>query len=110
MWSSRGWPGRLPRYTPTGRYELIDGSPSTRALSESLGQPPAAGAPSPGLSGSRSGVVLLLEWRNFRALLLASSGAADRNPFEWLQAQEPQVALLSVALSDRRARPALEVL
>jgi competence protein ComEC len=77
----------------------------------------------------------LLEWRNFRtllpigldedlcqalleepgpmpvnALLLASSGAADLNPSEWLQAWEPQAVLLSVASGDRRARPAPEVL
>jgi hypothetical protein len=66
------------------------------------------------LAASRSGAILLLEWRNFRALLpigldknlcqsmleepgpmpvtallLANSGAADSNPPEWLQAWEP---------------------
>jgi beta-lactamase superfamily II metal-dependent hydrolase len=86
------------------------------------------------LGANRSGAVLLLEWRNFRALLpigldedlcqalpeehgpmpvtallLASSGAADSNPPEWLQAWDPQVVLLSVASGDRRARPAPEV-
>jgi hypothetical protein len=76
-----------------------------------------------------------LEWRNFRtslpvgldedlcqslleepgllpvnALLLASSGAADLNPPEWLPAWGPQVVLLSVGSGDRRARPASETL
>jgi hypothetical protein len=37
------------------------------------------------------------------ALLLASSGAAEINPPEWLQAWEPQVMLLSVEAGDRRA-------
>jgi competence protein ComEC len=193
--------------TPTGRYLLIDGGPSTRALSDALGRrlplerrrldwlvvagtsaeqiaalpdilprftPDQAlwsgaplgtaaardlqialgqaaipihtvetgqtldlgqGARLEVLAASRSGAVLLLEWRNFRALLpisldedmcqalleepgpmpvnallLASSGAADLNPPEWLQAWEPQVVLLSVAMGDRRARPAPEVL
>jgi hypothetical protein len=87
------------------------------------------------LAASRSGAVLLLEWRNFRtslpvgldedlcqslleepgllpvnALLLASSGAADLNPPEWLPAWGPQVVLLSVGSGDRRARPASETL
>jgi beta-lactamase superfamily II metal-dependent hydrolase len=87
------------------------------------------------LAANRSGAVLLLEWRNFRALLpigldedlcqslledpgplpvnallLASSGAADLSPPEWLQAWGPQVVLLSVGSGDRRARPAPEVL
>jgi beta-lactamase superfamily II metal-dependent hydrolase len=87
------------------------------------------------LATNRSGSVLLLEWRNFRALLpigldddlcqswleehgpmpvtallLANSGAADLNPPEWLQAWDPQVVMLSVASGDRRARPAPEVL
>ena len=193
--------------TPTGRYVLVDGGPSTRALSDALGRrlpldrrrldwlvvaatsseqiaalpdllprfPPDqalwAGAPlgtaaarnlqtalgqaaipihtaEAGqvralgqaarlqvLAASRSGAVLLLEWRNFsallpigldedlcqalleepgplpvNALLLASSGAADLNPPEWLQAWEPQLVLLSVGAGDRRARPATEVL
>jgi competence protein ComEC len=90
---------------------------------------------SPRSDTSRSGAVLLLEWRNFHtllpigldedlcqslledpgsmpvnALLLASSGAADLNPPEWLQAWGPQLVLLSVASGDRRARPAPEVL
>jgi competence protein ComEC len=87
------------------------------------------------LAANRSGAVLLLEWRNFRALLpigldenlcqslledpgplpvnallLAGSGAADLSPPVWLQAWEPQIVLLSVAAGDRRARPAPEVL
>ena len=87
------------------------------------------------LGADRSGAVLLLEWRNFHtllpigldedmyqylleepgptpvnALLLASSGAAESNPPEWLQALEPQLILLSVGAGDRRARPAPEVL
>jgi hypothetical protein len=87
------------------------------------------------LGANRNGAVLLLEWRNFRtllpigleedlcqslledpgpmaviALLLAGSGAADLNPPEWLQAWEPQLALLSVGAGDRRARSAPEVL
>jgi beta-lactamase superfamily II metal-dependent hydrolase len=82
-----------------------------------------------------SGAVLLLEGRNFRtllpigldedlsaslqdepgpmpvnALLLVSSGAADSNPPEWLQAWKPQVMLLSGGAGDRRTRPAPEVL
>jgi competence protein ComEC len=193
--------------TPTGRYVLVDGGPSTRALSDALGrrlplerrrldwlvvagtsseqiaalpdilprftpdQVLWAGAPlgtaaardlqialgqaaipihtaeagqaldlGQGarlevLGTSRSGAVLLLEWRNFRlllpagldedlcqsllenpgpmpvnAMLLASSGAADPNPPEWLQAWEPQLVLLSVGAGDRRARPAPEVM
>jgi competence protein ComEC len=193
--------------TPTGRYVLVDGGPSTRALSDALGrrlpldqrrldwlvvagtsseqiaalpdilprftpdQVLWAGAPlgtaaarnlqtalgqaaipihaaEAGqvldlgrgarlqvLATNRSGAVLLLEWRNFRALLpigldedlcqslleepgpmpvtallLASSGAADLNPPEWLQAWNPQLVLLSVGSGDRRARPAPEVL
>ncbi len=87
------------------------------------------------LATARSGAVLLLEWRNFRtllpivldedlhqslleepgpipvnALLLASSGAADSNQPEWLQAWEPQVMLLSVGMGDRRVRPLAEVM
>jgi beta-lactamase superfamily II metal-dependent hydrolase len=87
------------------------------------------------LSATRSGAVLLLEWRNFRtllpigldedlcqsllekpgpmplnALLLASSGAADLTPPEWLQAWELQLVLLSVAAGDRRSRPAPKAL
>ncbi len=193
--------------TPTGRYLLIDGGPSTRALSDALGrrlpleqrrldwlvvagtsseqiaalpdilsrftpdQALWAGAPlgtaaardlqialggaaipihtaeagqvldlGQGarlqvLGASRSGAVLLLEWKNFstllpigldedlrqslledlgptpvNALLLANSGAAELNPPEWLQVWEPQVVLLSVGAGDRRARPALETL
>jgi competence protein ComEC len=193
--------------TPTGRYLLVDGGPSTRALSDALGrrlplvrrrldwlvvagtsaeqiaalpdllprftpdQALWAGAPMGTaaarslqaalgqaaipihtaeagqvldlgqgarlevLAANRSGAVLLLEWRNFRALLpigldenlcqslledpgplpvnallLAGSGAADLSPPVWLQAWEPQIVLLSVAAGDRRARPAPEVL
>jgi competence protein ComEC len=135
--------------TPSGRYLLVDGGPSTRALSDSLGQSAipihtakagqvldlGQGAHLQVLATSRSGAVLLLEWRNFRtllpigldedlcqtlleelgpmpvkALLLASSGAAELNPTEWLQAWEPQVMLLSVGTGDRRARPASQVL
>jgi hypothetical protein len=44
------------------------------------------------------------------ALLLASSGAADSNLPEWMQAWDSQMVLLSVASGDRRARPAPEVL
>jgi predicted membrane metal-binding protein len=106
-------PGILPR-SPPG--QVLD-----------LGQ----GARLEMLAASRSGAVLLLEWRKFRALLpigldkdlcqslledpgpmlvtallLTSSGEADLNPPEWLQAWEPQLALLSVAAGDRRARGA----
>jgi hypothetical protein len=69
--------------TPTGRYLLVDGGPSTRALSDALGlaaipiyTAEAGQALDLGQSArmmvlgtSRSGAVLLLEWRNFRALL-----------------------------------------
>jgi hypothetical protein len=75
--------------TPTGRYVLVDGGPSTRALSDPLGRRldwlVVAGTSSeqvaalPGilprftpdqvLGAGRSGAVLLLEWRNFRTLL-----------------------------------------
>jgi competence protein ComEC len=193
--------------TPTGRYVLVDGGPSTRALSDALGrrlplerrqldwlvvagtsseqiaalpdilprftpdQALWAGAPlgttaardlqvalgqaaipihiaeaghvldlGQGarlevLGANRSGAVLLLGWGSFQALLpigldedlsqtlledpgpmpvnpqqLASSGAADSNPPEWLQAWEQQLFLLSVGTGDRRARPASEVL
>jgi beta-lactamase superfamily II metal-dependent hydrolase len=44
------------------------------------------------------------------ALMLASSGVADSDPPEWLQAWEPQIMLLSVAPEDRHARPASQVL
>jgi competence protein ComEC len=194
-------------HTPTGRYVLVDGGPSPRALSDALGRhlplgrrrldwlvvagasaeqigalpealprfPPDqvlwAGAPlgtaaardlqaalgqaaisvhtaesgqildlGQGahlevLAAQRSGAILLLEWRSFRtllpigldedlcqslleepgplpvnALLLAGSGAAELNPPEWLQAWEPQLALLSVGTGDRRARPDPQVL
>jgi competence protein ComEC len=193
--------------TPSGRYVLIDGGPSTRALSDALGrrlplerrrldwlvvagtsteqvgalpdilprftpdQALWAGAPlgtaaardlqvalgqaaipihsaeagqaldlGQGahmvvMATTRSGAVLLLEWRNFRALLpigldkdlcqslleepgpmpvnallLAGSGAAELNPPAWLQAWEPQLMLLSVGSGDRRARPAPEMM
>jgi hypothetical protein len=87
------------------------------------------------LAANRSGAVLLLKWRNFRnllpigldedlcqslleepsplpvnALLLAGGGAAGLNPPEWLKAWGLQVALLSVASSDRHAQPASKVL
>jgi beta-lactamase superfamily II metal-dependent hydrolase len=47
---------------------------------------------------------------SINALLLASSGAAELTPPEWLQTWEPQLLLLSVGAGDRRARPAPEVL
>jgi competence protein ComEC len=144
-------PDILPRYTPD--QVLWAGAPlgtaAARDLQVALGQAAipihsaeagqvldlGQGARLEVLGANRSGAVLLLEWGNFRtllptgldedlcqalledpgptpvnALLLASSGAADLNPPEWLQAWEPQVMLLSVGSGDRRARPAPEVL
>lgn len=43
-------------------------------------------------------------------LLPASSGAADSNSLEWLQAWEPQAMLLRVSTRDRHARLAREML
>jgi competence protein ComEC len=76
------------------------------------------------------GAILLLEWKNFRALLpvgasredfarldfgkdlgsvsvlsLADGGHALVNPPEWIKNMNPQVALLSVAAGDRRGLP-----
>ena len=81
----------------------------------------------PGTALLGLGLVTVLVWRNFRtllptgldedlcqslleepgampvnALLLASSGAGDLNPSDWLQAWEPQLVLLSVASGNRR--------
>lgn len=74
------------------------------------------------LHAGESGAVLLLEWRNFRAilpvgmdeaalstmlddpglipvtaLLLADGGAAELNPPEWIEKLRPQMVLLSAA-------------
>ncbi len=87
------------------------------------------------LAVGRRGMVLLLEWGRFRALLplgpdfddlqaliddpsqppvtallLAESGFAPLNPPEWIERWRPQVAVLSVAPGDPYGRPALEVL
>ena len=81
------------------------------------------------------GAVLLLEWRNFRALLpvgldfetleillddrslvpvnvllLTDSGYAPINPPEWIAKLQPQVVLLSVAPDDRQGLPSPETL
>lgn len=87
------------------------------------------------LATSRKGAVLLLEWRNFRALLpigmdfetlealqkdhslgsvtallLAENGLASVNPPEWVVKLRPQVVLLSVAAGNREGLPSQEVL
>lgn len=76
------------------------------------------------------GAILLLEWRNFRALLplgpdldalqqldygkaigpvtallLADSGDAALNPPEWMANLAPQVSIISVAADDENGRP-----
>ena len=87
------------------------------------------------LSANLRGVVLLLEWGGFSALLpfgmdvdaldtlqndpaigplsallLAESGYAPLNPPEWIERLRPGVVLLSVAPGDREGRPSPETL
>jgi competence protein ComEC len=87
------------------------------------------------LTVTPKGVVLLLEWGHFRALLpigldfeslaallqdhnqgpvsallLAEGGFAPLNPAEWIARWRPQVILLSVAAGDRNGRPDAETL
>lgn len=87
------------------------------------------------LGVGRRGSVLLLEWRNFRALLpvgmdfdtldaleqdptlaglsallLAESGYAPLNSAGWIEKLRPEVVLLSVATGDRRGLPDAETL
>lgn len=82
------------------------------------------------LTTGKRGAVFLLEWENFRALLplganfedleeldygrdigpvtallLADNGYDASNPPDWIENLNPQVALLSVALTDRDGRP-----
>lgn len=141
----------LPRYPPDRVLWAgpTTGSASARRLYRYLGQ---AGLPvvlaQPGqsldlgrgaalrvLTVGRRGMVLLLEWGRFRALLplgpdfddlqaliddpsqppvtallLAESGYAPLNPPEWMERWRPQVVLLSVAPGDPYGRPAPEVL
>ena len=84
--------------------------------------------------GRRSGV-LLLEWKNFRALLpvgmsfdemealengkavgrvsallMAEGGYAPLNPAEWVANLQPQAVLLSVSLKDATGLPSPEAL
>lgn len=87
------------------------------------------------LSIGQRGAVLLLEWRNFRALLplgidldyiedtnygqaigevsvliLAESGYIPVNPEEWIAHLNPQLALISVAADDSQGLPSPETL
>ncbi len=87
------------------------------------------------LATSQQGAVLLLEWKNFRALLpigldsetlealqkdhslesvtallLAENGLAAVNPPEWVKKMQPGVLLLSVAAGNRKGLPSPELL
>lgn len=87
------------------------------------------------LATSRRGAVLLLEWKNFRALLpigmdfetlesiqqdprlrsvtallLAENGLASINPVDWIVKLRPQVVLLSVGAGNREGLPSPETL
>jgi competence protein ComEC len=87
------------------------------------------------VSTGKRGAVLLLEWKNFKALLpvgiswddldglqsrpelreasvllLANGGYALTNPPEWIEWTKPQLVLLSVASGDRRGQPSPDTL
>ncbi len=141
-----GLPTVLERYPPAnvlwaGPQNISRGGRDLQEFLTEAGIPVTESAPgielglgSGGLlrvvSVTERGAVLLVEWKNFRALfpiggdfdaldlayppvnvlMLTESGFAPLNPPEWIAALHPELVLLSVAAGNREGLPSPEVI